>query len=616
MSAGSRAVRWGAGAIVALLALALLVVAAFPVSWLKDAAERRLSDRFGRPVSIGAIERAPAFSFTPTIRVRDVRVPQADWAGAGDLARIAEASVRVNALALVVGRFSPSGIAARGVRLELVRDASGRENWRKADDRDAAGGRSPRLEDFRVTDAVVRYRDAVQDRAVTLRVAADARRGVRASGSGSVRGRPVRVSASGPAIAGYAGAWPFAATIDGIALTMRVTGTMDTPLDTDRMTLRVTARASDLKMIDAVIEAGLFGTRPVRLAADVRHEDDLWRVTGLAGTIGTSDIAGEVTVTKVGGRTKLDGSVRSRRLDFEDFADDAGTAAAVALERRQGLRIVPDTRINIARIDTTDGRIAFAVDRIVSRRRPSSLTSARGVLSIDRQRLLAEPLRLGLARGAITGRVVVDQRGGKPKPTVTLALDLAGSSIGAVADGGNVNGRLDGRVRLTGVGDTIRQAVGASTGTIGLVARDGALPAKLAALLGFDAGRALTADANGRAGLRCAVVRLAVTDGRGTLAPLIVDTTQGQTRGTGTVTFPAETIAATLTGAPKRDSVLRLPGSVVASGTIRDPKVTVPREVGSVGNVLKGIGRAITGRQGSLATDADCAALGRQAIGR
>ena len=48
----------------------------------------------------------------------------------------------------------------------------------------------------------------------------------------------------------------------------------------------------------------------------------------------------------------------------------------------------------------------------------------------------------------------------------------------------------------------------------------------------------------------------------------------------------------------------------------RDPQVVVPREVKSVGNILKGLGRAITGRQGPLATDADCGALSRRAIGR
>ncbi|WP_326523777.1 AsmA family protein [Sphingomonas sp.] len=606
-------VKWTLGALGLLLVLVLVAVAAFPVGMFRESAERELSERFGRPVTIGALERTPALSFTPTIHARDIRIPQAGWAGRGDLARIADLSVRIRALQLLTGRVDPQAITAQGVRLDLVRAADGRENWRTGRD---GGSRGPlRLDGLTVRDAAISYRDLKQDRRFTVAVTADDK-GVEARGTGVVRGAAVRIAAAGPAITDSTAPWPFDAMIDGPALAISVKGTMDAPLDTDRMTLAMTARASDLKLIDAVIEAGLFGTRPVRLSADVRRDGPVWKVTALKGNVGQSDIAGHVTADKSSGRTRLDGEVRSRRLDFDDLADDAGRAAAIALERREGLKLVPNTRVDIGKITSTDGRIAFRVDRIVSARRPSSLTSASGVLTLDRQLLTVEPLRVGLAKGTITGKVTVDQRGGRAAPIVTLALDMTDSSIAALAGGGEVSGRVDGRVRLTGTGETIRAAVGRSTGTIGIVARDGALPAKIAALLGFDAGRALTADDTDRARLRCAVMRLEVASGRGRFAPLIVDTSASQTRGTGGVAFPAETIAATLTGAPKRDSILRVPGSATAGGTLRNPSVTVPPEVKSAGNILKGIGRAIAGKQGPTAGDADCAALSRQAIGR
>jgi hypothetical protein len=194
---------------------------------------------------------------------------------------------------------------------------------------------------------------------------------------------------------------------------------------------------------------------------------------------------------------------------------------------------------------------------------------------------------------------------------------LRGSSIAAIAGGGDsdVDGRVDGRIRLTGRGSTIREAVGRSTGTIGIVARDGALPAKLAAMLGFDVGKSFFTDDDARATLRCAVVRLDVRDGHGAISPMIVDTSRSQTRGVGSVSFPSESLAITLTGAPKGGSVLRLPGSIAMTGRIREPQVTVPREVKSFGNILKGLGRAITGRQGPEASDANCAGLSARVMG-
>ena len=134
-------------------------------------------------------------------------------------------------------------------------------------------------------------------------------------------------------------------------------------------------------------------------------------------------------------------------------------------------------------------------------------------------------------------------------------------------------------------------------------------------MLGFDVGRSLFTDEDTRATLRCAVVRLDVRQGIGGIAPMIVDTSRSQTRGTGSVSFPSESLAITLTGAPKGGSVLRLPGSIAMAGSIREPRVTVPREVKSVGNILKGLGRAITGRQGPEAQDTDCAGLAARALG-
>lgn len=610
-----RWLRWGAIALVVLAALALLLLATFPVAPFRERAERRLSERFGRPVTIGALERTPAFSFTPTIRIRNVRIPQPAWAGPGDLARIATLDMQIRSLGLLTGRVDPKNLTASGIRLDLVRTAEGRTNWdRDGAAKDQRGGSPLRLDGLTVRDAQVQYRDGKQDRRLTVAVTSDAN-GFIARGQGVVRGAAVRISASGAAITAGGQPWPFRARIDGPALSMTARGRMDAPLDTERMTLAVTAQATSLKLIDAVVEAGLFGTQPVRLTADVWHDGPKWQIDNLRGRIGRSDFTGRLGVDKSSGRTVLDGRIHATQLDFDDLADDAGRAKAAALERAVGPKVVPNTRVDIEKITSTDGRIDFRIDRIVSRE-PTAMRSASGVLVLDRQLLTIEPLRIGLARGTIAGKAVVDQRGGRKAPSVTLALDLTGSSIAALAGGGDISGRLDGRVRLTGVGETIRSAVGRSSGQIGIVARDGALPAKMAAMLGFDAGRALTTDDSARATLRCAVVRLDVDGGRGRFAPLIVDTSASQTRGTGGVVFPAETIAATLTGAPKRESLLRVPGSVSVSGTLKSPQVVVPRETKSVGNILKGIGRAITGKQGPTAGNADCDALSRRAIGR
>jgi uncharacterized protein involved in outer membrane biogenesis len=522
-------------------------------------------------------------------------------------------------LPLLVGDVRPRLIDASGIRLNLVRLADGRANWRGADGRksDDDHRHAPDLGGISVHDARIRYRDARQKRAFDLAVTIDPAHGLVADGTGTVDGAPVRIAARGGAMIADR-PWPFTARIDGPALGMQASGHMAGPLRTDAMTLRMSARADDLKRLDRVIEAGLFGTRPLTLAATVRRTQDAWIVTGLTGRIGSSPLAGNITARKVEGRTKLDGRVRFARLDFEDLATDAGTAAALALERREGRRLVPNLLVDIGKIDRTDGRVAVRIDRIVSAHGRSTLTDLSGALALDHLYLTARLDRLGMGTGRIAGTVTVDQRGGRTKPLVTLALDLTGGRVAQLAGGGGrgtVDGRLDGRIRLVGTGSTVREAVGRSDGVIGLAVASGSLPSKLAALMGFDIGRGLLLGDDARpATLRCGTLRLAMRGGRGTIAPLLIDTSLSQARGTGTIRFPDERIDATLTGSPKGNVGLRIAGTIRLQGTIRAPDIVIPQETRSTGNILKAIGRAIAGGNSPKAPDADCAALRRQAL--
>src|SRR3546814_4714911 len=79
------------------LALGLVIlIGAFPWGALKGVVENRLGARYGAGVTIGSIHRTQFFSFTPTIEIRDVRIPQPAWAGSGAFAQVRVARVRFN----------------------------------------------------------------------------------------------------------------------------------------------------------------------------------------------------------------------------------------------------------------------------------------------------------------------------------------------------------------------------------------------------------------------------------------------------------------------------------------------------------------------------------------
>ncbi|MDH7972700.1 AsmA family protein [Sphingomonas sp. AR_OL41] len=611
----SRRTYWVAGAVGALLAVALIMLATFPWGVLRETVERQASKQVGRPVTISRIERLDSFSFAPTIAIHDVVIPQAAWAGPGTLAHIVTARVRFSAWAVLIGRFEPLSVEIDGLRLALARDARHRVNWRKDGATPGGDDAAPKITHLILRDARVTYRDAFRQRSFDLTLSSDAQ-GFRVGGVGVVRGQSVRVTAHGPAVTQDGKPWPFQARIDGPALTMSARGAMDAPLDTHHMTIDVTARATNLNLVDAIIEAGLIETQPVTLAAHARRDGRDWNVSSVTGRIGQSDIAGHVTVHKADGRARLDGAIVADRLRFNDFSSNEGLAKAAALTRAEGEKLVPNLRINIAKIATTDGTIAFTVRHLVDNGGAGAFTGLSGRVTMDHQLMTVDPLRFTMQRGTMSGTLRVDQRGGRPVPIVTVDLAIRESSLGVIAGtaGGAVDGRFDARARLTGPGSTIREVVGNSDGTLGVVARHGRLPAKIASMIGFDAGRSLFTGGDEEAGLRCVALRLDLRHGIGRADPFVIDTTRSQSNGSGTITFPAETLALDMTGRPKDRIVLRLPGSLHIGGTIKQPEPVIPPGVKSVGNIFKAIGRAIRGDQGPLARDADCAGLARRVL--
>ena len=490
----------------------------------------------------------------------------------------------------------------------MVRSRDGTKNW--APDKRGDGGSASAITSLTVRDLLIDYRDAVQNRRFAVKVASDGQ-GFRASGDGAIDNRPVTVALAGPAISGD-GAWPFTARVAGPTITVDAKGTMASPLDTRKMTVDLAARANDLKTLDALIEAGLFGTQPVNLTARVRHDDRTWVVEKLSGTIGRSRLAAaNATVTKQDERTAIDGRLHFATLSFDDLATDEGRAKAAAIERRIGPRVVPGTRINLAKMGDLDGKLAIRVDRLLDM---AGLRSLDAVLAIDHSRLTVAPITVRLAQGQITGQVVVDQRG-RTTPRATFDLRLKDSRISTFAGGAPVDAPLRARLRLVGSGDTIRQAVGRSNGTIGFAATGGVLPAKMASMLGADVARGVLTDDDAQARLRCLGLRLNVTNGVGRIAPMLIDTSRAQTRGEGVVRLSDETLSIALTGTPKQRTLLHLDQPVRITGRLQTPDVQIPPGVKSAGGILRMLGQAIRGDDSPRAGNADCDALVRRVLG-
>lgn len=603
--------------IAGVLAAFILVLGAFPWGALHGTMENRLSKHTGQPATIESVERRGAWSLTPTVSLKGVAIQQASWAGDGALADIRTLNVRFAALPLLLGRTQVLGVEIDGMALALVRDEDGRKSWvaEEPDDKKkgANGGGGPAIRTLVIRNATISYDDAVQDRRAEGTIASDDA-GFIIEGDGFIHGEPVRLIARGAPVvpSAHGKSWPFRAEIIGDAVGIVLDGEMETPLSFGSFTAAATAHGDNLSLIDAIIEAGLMETQPVTLAGDVIRASPDWIIRNLKGTVGRSDIAGEVIVKK-GPRTFIDGKLTSQQFDFDDLSSDEGMRKAAEKRARVGERIFPDTAIDLDEVDDTDGRLEFSVKELLWKG-ASPFQSMQGVITVDHQLLTVRPLEVGLKNGVMTGDIVIDQQNGKEEPTLDFTLETGDARFADFFPGGGVDGALKGHIKLAGAGDTVRKAIGKSSGSVALVATDGVIPRNTASMLGQDVGRGLTADEDKDAELRCIVARLDVTDGKAEAGPVLIDTSRALTKAQGAIDFANEAMDLSLYGVPKIDSVVRLEGAIPVGGTIKAPDIGKPDDGDSIGEILVSIGDAIIGDEDPKAKDADCGALGAAAL--
>jgi uncharacterized protein involved in outer membrane biogenesis len=584
-------------ALLSVLILAILALGAVPASLLRSVISQELQGASDRDVEIGTVRRDDFFSYSPIITVENIRVAQPSWAGKGDFLKLKSISARVSVLDVLTGAARPDRVRIDGLDIALVRDADGRSNWDDDDSKDDKDSSAPVLTDLDIVNSRFSFTDHKRGLSLEGPVSVDSKNGLRAEGSGTFLKTKATLLFTGGAIAGIdpASDYPFSIKLQSPALDLTAKGAMQGVLNTDNFTASLSSRAPTLKNLDRVIEAGLFGTQPINLRANIRHDDKDWFVDKLSGSIGRSNLSGKATILKRDGRTKIDADIRAATLDFDDLADDAGRTRAAALTRRIGPRILPNTRINLSKMGPTDGQLNFTVDRLLSRRE-TVFRSLKGKLTLDRKLVKITNLAVGLKSGQLTGSIQVDHRSGAPK--LSTDLTLTGASISdLIGNGDIVTARIRGRVKLSGSGDTFREALEKANGKAAMVASGGSVRATVAHVLGQNLGGAveeIIGNPKARVPLRCLVANFTARNGILTPQPLAIDTKVSIGRGEGRITLDGERISLVLRGGAKGKSALRIVDPIKISGTLTAPDVSVAglgkaadAEKPSLGDVLK-----------------------------
>lgn len=620
---------WSVAGLMSLAMLSLLALAAFPFGLVKDRIRRHIEEQLGAAVSIGAIDRKEMLSFTPTLFVRDLAIRQPSWAGKGDMIRARTIEARIKIWPLLTGKAAaPEGLVVHGLDAHLVRDARGRANWegRKPSQDDSGAGKG--IGRLVIADGRISLRDDKRSLSVSGSIVSNAQ-GLRIDARGRFHDAPAILALRGGRVDGLAPGAPYPARLEFVSplLRLEARGQMRGALNMRSMTLEMHAAAPSLKYLDDVIEAGLFGTKAIDLTAKVRHEGKDWFIDRLNGRIGQSALTAQADVRKRDGRTKIDADVHFSQFGFDDLSDARGEAQAKAVEARIGERLLPPTRINIAKVGPTDGVIRFRADRLLLRN--SAFRSLSGVIGLEGKLLTIDRIVAGMSSGRMTGNLRIDQRDAAPHPRLTIDLAFADGRLETLMGSNDATGPLRGRVKLTGTGDTIRDALGHADGHAGLLVQGGTVKRTVAAVLGQDLGKAIGAalrDRDATVPLRCLAIGFRAKQGVLTPSPFLVDTGISVGEGQGRLSLADERIALTIGGRARDPSILRLTDPIRVGGTFSTPTISAagspPGSKINAGYVAKAVGKSL-GRALGIGKDKtplpappplDCTAMARQIL--
>ena len=640
-----KAAGWIAGILGLLVVAVVLVVVFFQWSWLKGPLEARLSAMTGKKVTIeGPITGTK--SWVPRIAFSQVHIEAPNFSAAPKVATIDNVAVSIDLKQLLHGKLDFPEIDIEKPVLDLLREPGGAANWDVASESKGPSSRGdmPIIGLLKIEDGKITYRDAARKTTIDATIKTVAAQGGTGEGSFTIEGHGVYRQA------------PFTIRLKGGSLNdlrdtrkpydvdasasvgntrLSIVGTVTDPFKLTDMNLKATADGDNAEELYPIFGIPAPSTPPYHLTGTIDRDGKAWLFKNFAGTVGKSDLEGSLRFEERQKRLFLGGNLTSKSLDFADLGLLVGAPGSTAtgrpvsdtqreLEKKQEQtgRVLPDAPLNLDEVRDVDADVTFKGEHIQNRDLP--LEDVNLHLKLDHGLLNLSPLQVGVAGGRVDSVIVIDAR----NETVATDYDVHLRKFqvqqffqrAGFPQGGS--GVINGRIRLHGVGNSVRKSLGTANGEASATVDNGAISNLAADVLGLDVAKALGILITGdkQIPMRCMVADFEVENGLMKPRALVIDTDADVITGTGTINLADEHLDLSISGSPKSPSPLDLGGPIVVGGTFLHPSAGLGAKAIAKGGAAVALGVLLTPVASILAfidpgdaKDADCAKLEQQA---
>ena len=412
---------------------------------------------------------------------------------------------------------------------------------------------------------------------------------VRFRGQGAARGTPFEVVGAllSPNATVSGGTNKLALRVDAADSHADISGTLPGATQIDGADLHADVRGRNLAQLFAILGVAIPDTRRYHLTTAFTKAGNEWRLTGLKGSFGDSDIAGKLTVRLGEPRLKLIGTLTTDTLDIVDVGPFVGydpdrlaaQGASGAIRQVGGHpRVLPDAQLRIDALKNFDADIGYRVRRIRAPNLPVSNVDLK--LDLDNRLLDLSPLTFDMARGHVTSDISINAR---EKPVLTkYDIRLSPTPMGTLLAGWGVeesgtSGTLKARVQMEGRGNSLHDSLAHSSGRIAIIMPKGTFWARNAQLAEIDIGTFVQKMFEDKlkqpVQINCGLIGFTVRDGVAAADPILIDTSKNVMIGRGGFSFKNEAIDLAFRADSKKFSLFSGQSPVAIGGYFAKPAI-------------------------------------------
>ena len=583
------------GAVVVLLAALVLL---WDWNWFRPLVEAQASSALGRKVTLGHFDIRLARY--PQLVLDRIAVANPDeFPPDSSMATIDRLAIRIDPWALFDHKAMLTEIDVEHPVGDLKPGPSGTPNWKLAiGSGDSAPNPHPWQVDVGsliVRDGHIHFLDPKLKSDFTLDVhTQDAQNGGEPGIYVGIDGRYAAQPISGRFIGGSVlslrdpkDRYPVDLKLTNGATKVSLQGTLLEPLKFGGADLKLELSGDDLSNLYPLTGIPLAPTPPYKLGGQLDYEGRKVRFRDFAGTVGNSDLEGDIEVQLGGVRPYFRADMNSRKVVLADLRGFIGAAPGKAdgenLSKQQQQehaqqeatgKLLPDKPINLPKLRSVDFDVHYKGQRIESESTP--LDNLVANLKVEDGKLALQPLSFGVGSGAIVLNLELD--GQENLVHAVGDVDFRKVDLSRIMQSTGVfkgAGTIGGSTRIDTTGNSLAQMLGRGDGELKLFMSGGNLSALLVDLAGLDFGNSVISALGipSRAQLRCLVTDFGLTKGVLDTRTFIFDTTEANVTGSGSVNLREEQVDYKLATEPKRFNVGALRAPILIRGPLKDPSI-------------------------------------------